>query len=406
LAWRSLQSVVPTLSRSHRSLSNALLLVTELYPPAVGGTPVLFDNLYSRLPGWDVTVLTGGEKPHRAVDERGVRVVRRPGAQTHWGVLHPRGLRRHWQIARDIARLTRGRQAIVHCGRALPEGFAALVSRRVYGGPPYVCWTHGEELAYARTSRELTLLLSKVHRGAAGFIANSHNTRRMLEAIGVAEHRIQVIHPGVDPERFGPSAASSDLRRRLAPAGGLVLLSVGRLQRRKGHDAVLRALLRLGGSADAMRYVIVGDGDERPRLQQLAADLGIQQHVTFVGEVSDSELPSYYGAADLFVHPNRDDRGDIEGFGIVFLEAAAAGLPVIGGNSGGVPEALEDGVTGFLVDERDPWELVRKIRLLAESEDLRRRLGDAGRARVVREFTWDRAAARLMAVHNALDLVA
>ena len=116
-----------------------MLLVTELYPPAVGGTPVLFENVYSRLPGMDVTVLTGGEKWRRDADERGIRVVRRPGRQTHWGVLHPRGLHRHWQVARDIAQLTRGRRAIVHCGRALPEGLAALVSRRLHGGPPYVC---------------------------------------------------------------------------------------------------------------------------------------------------------------------------------------------------------------------------------------------------------------------------
>ena len=383
-----------------------MLLVTELYPPAVGGTPVLFENVYSRLPGMDVTVLTGGEKRRRDADERGIRVVRRPGRQTHWGVLHPRGLHRHWQVARDIAQLTRGRRAIVHCGRALPEGLAALVSRRLHGGPPYLCWTHGEELTYARDSRELTFLLSRVHRGAAGLIANSHNTRRKLEAIGVAAHRIRVIHPGVDPERFGTSAAGSGLRQRLAPAGELVLLSVGRLQRRKGHDVVLRALAHLGGVAGGMRYVIVGDGDERSSLEQLASDLGVHRQVVFAGEVSDRELPSYYGAADLFVHPNRDDRGDIEGFGIVFLEAAAAGLPVIGGNSGGVPEALEDGVTGFLVDGRDAGELARKIRLLTESSDLRRRMGDAGRARVVREFTWNRAAARLMEAHSALDMAA
>ena len=155
-----------------------------------------------------------------------------------------------------------------------------------------------------------------------------------------------------------------------------------------------------------MRYVIVGDGDERSSLEQLASDLGVHRQVVFGGEVSDRELPSYYGAADLFVHPNRDDRGDIEGFGIVFLEAAAAGLPVIGGNSGGVPEALEDGVTGFLVDGRDAGDLARKIRLLTESSDLRRRMGDAGRARVVREFTWNRAAARLMEAHTALDMAA
>jgi phosphatidylinositol alpha-1,6-mannosyltransferase len=395
------------LSPTHPSLeSAAVLLVTELYPPAVGGSAVLFENIYSRLPGVDVTVLTGGASGAPDSAETGVHVVRRPGGLAPWGVLHPRGLHRHWRSAADIARLTRGRRAVVHCGRALPEGLAALLSQRLYGGPPYVCWTHGEELSYARSSRELTLLLRLVHRHAAGVIANSHNTSRLLQEIGVAARDIRVIHPGVDPQRFRPSIESRILRRRLAQDGELVLLSVGRLQRRKGHDLVLRALAHLGSAAGRLRYVIVGHGDERARLEQLAAECGVSGRVTFAGEVSAGELPSYYGAADIFVHPNRAERGDIEGFGIVFLEAAAAGLPVIGGNSGGVPEALEDGVTGFLVDGEGHLDLARRIDALTRSTETRRQMGQAGRARIVRDFTWERAAAHLMAAQEALGMVA
>jgi phosphatidylinositol alpha-1,6-mannosyltransferase len=132
----------------------------------------------------------------------------------------------------------------------------------------------------------------------------------------------------------------------------------------------------------------------------MVGELNLNDCVTFVGEVSRDELPRYYAAADIFVHPNRVDGADVEGFGMVFLEAAAAGLPTIGGASGGVPEAVEDGQTGFLVRGTDATELAATIRTLAESPEMRRRLGAAGRMRVRRQFNWDDATARLSAVHD------
>jgi phosphatidylinositol alpha-1,6-mannosyltransferase len=151
-----------------------------------------------------------------------------------------------------------------------------------------------------------------------------------------------------------------------------------------------------------LRYVIVGGGEERPRLEALVDQLDLRERVRFEGMVSDEDLPKYYAACDVFVHPNRLEEGDFEGFGIVFLEAQATAKPVIGGRSGGVSEAVADGESGFLVSGTDVVELADVVRRLACSADLRRRLGAAGRARVESAFTWDVAAKKVRALHDKI----
>jgi phosphatidylinositol alpha-1,6-mannosyltransferase len=375
----------------------ALVLVSELFPPAVGGSAVLLENVYSRLEGVAATVITD----RRDGAERGlIRVVQVPMASGQWGVTDLRSLGRHLRVAAQLERECRGRPSVVHCGRALPEGLAALMLRRAWHGPPYLCWTHGEELEYVARSRELSFLLTRVHRGAAAVVANCRNTAERLQSVGVPSGKIHVVYPGVDAQHFTLSRARASIRRRFAADGEILLLTVGRLQRRKGHDLVLAAMDALRARLPHLQYVIVGDGEERARLEGIVASTGLGARVHFVGAVKDEDLPDYYASADIFVHPNRIDAGDVEGFGIVFLEAAAMGLPVIGGRSGGVPEAVEDGVTGLLVSGESPTELAAAIEKLAGSETVRRRLGDAGRLRVERRFTWDRAAREIESIHR------
>jgi phosphatidylinositol alpha-1,6-mannosyltransferase len=266
----------------------------------------------------------------------------------------------------------------------------------------YLCWLHGEELGFASTSRELTWLARRVYRRAAVVIANSQNSKDLLvRDWGVPESRVHVVHPGVDADRFSPDADGTALRAQVAPRGEIVFLSVGRLQRRKGHDLVLRAMAQLRQTNPDVRYVIVGDGPHQAQLETDAGALGVTDIVRFVGPASEADLPKWYGASDVFVMPNRSDGVDFEGFGIVFLEAAAAGLPVIGGRSGGVPEAVDDGVTGRLIDGGDLGQLVAAMRHFADSSAERRLFGTRGRARVVQAFTWDRAVSRLLAADTS-----
>jgi phosphatidylinositol alpha-1,6-mannosyltransferase len=287
----------------------------------------------------------------------------------------------------------------VHCGRLLPEGLSASLAA-LTGAPRYTCWAHGEELSCMGSSRELRLLASHVCRHATMMLANSRNTALLLKKYGASDDKIRVVHPGVDGERFRPHADGSTGVRRSWGAWRTVLLTVGRLQRRKGHDLVVETLTRLGQAASDVLYVIVGEGDERPRLERLVRDRGLSSRVLFAGAVPASQLPAYYAAADIFVHPNRVDGVDLEGFGIVFLEAAASGLPVIAGRSGGVPEAVADGETGLLVGGADVAELECAIARLTDSPSLRRTLGEAGRRRVLRDFTWQRAADLVRDIHS------
>jgi phosphatidylinositol alpha-1,6-mannosyltransferase len=375
-----------------------VLLLSELFPPAVGGSAVLLAGIYSRLP-LDVLVVTDAVTSPGAVEERRgrLRVVRRAIATRRWGVFDVTGVGHHLRVAWYTRTL--GAKSIVHCARALPEGLAAAIARTA-GGPPFVCWTHGEDLVSASTSRELSSLTKWVYRRAAAAVANSRNTARLLLDIGVPKDKIEVVYPAVDASRFHPGVDGRHLRRRLSLHDDTVLLlSVGRLQRRKGHDVTLGALSQVGGEVPRWHYAIVGDGQERKRLERLAADYGVADRVTFVGEVDDEELPAWYAASDIFIMPNRVDEGDIEGFGIVFLEAAAAGRPVIGGDSGGVPEAVERDETGLLVDGTNPQAVAEAIRALASAPHVRARLGQAGRDRVIRRFTWARAAEQVRSLH-------
>jgi phosphatidylinositol alpha-1,6-mannosyltransferase len=364
-----------------------------LFPPAVGGSAVLFQGIYSRLANTDVVVLTDGPPiaPESARRAGPLRILTRPLATRRWGVLDPKGLWQHLRVASQVRGLLSRRDGLVHCARALPEGVAAMVAR-LCGGAPYVCWTHGEDLASAMTSRELTFLTRCVYRVAAAALANSRNTATMLAALGVPEHKIHIVHPAVDADRFHPRVDGSLVRRRYAGSGDILLLSVGRLQRRKGHDVAIQALAALRDRLPNLRYVIAGDGEERARLEALAAAHGVQDRVFFAGTISDDDLPAFYAASDIFLLPNRVDDGDIEGFGIVFLEAAAAGKPVIGGDSGGVPEAVERDVTGLLVDGASVAAVAAAIADLATSEERRGRMGLAGRVRAHRCFSWQRAA--------------
>jgi phosphatidylinositol alpha-1,6-mannosyltransferase len=282
----------------------------------------------------------------------------------------------------------------------IPEGLSALLSK-IFQPLPYVCWTHGEELAYAKRSRELSWLLQRVIAQSAAIIANSRNTAAALQALGAATDQVHVVYPGVDADWFKPNpAARARLRQRLAPRDELLLLTVGRLQRRKGHDLVINALADLTKTGQSVRYVVVGDGAERNRLEALAAAHNLRHVVTFEGAVPRERLADYYAAADVFVHPNRVDGDDFEGFGIVFLEAAAAGLPTIGGATGGVPEAVQNGTTAFLVSGTDVVELSDVIRRLVESPSLRSSMGEAGRRRILTGFTWQRAANLVSQLHQ------
>jgi phosphatidylinositol alpha-1,6-mannosyltransferase len=376
------------------------VLLSQLYPPAVGGSAVLFQNIYGRLAHHGVSVVTDCDiSPGVDGEHGGVYVNRRRFATRRWGVLGLGELRDHLRTVRALRSVSFHSRTLIHCARALPEGVSTLLGSFLHRWR-YVCWAHGEELTTAELSREFAFLIKRAFSAAAAVIANSYNTRRLLEGIGIRREQIAVVHPGVDVSRFTPKVDSSWLRQRYAPHGAALLVTIARLQRRKGHDHAIKALAALRQHVPNVHYLIVGDGEERRRLETLAEQCGVRGCVFFTGTVRDVDLPAYYAAADVFLHPNRICQADSEGFGIVFLEAQASGKPVIGGRSGGVPETMIEGKTGLLVSGEDVAETAAALRRLVEDRELRSQMGQAGRKHVARAFSWDVAARAVENVHR------
>jgi phosphatidylinositol alpha-1,6-mannosyltransferase len=372
------------------------LLVSEIFPPVHGGSGRWFWEIYRRLPR-EQHVIAAGQHPQQEQFDRShdLRVHRLPLRFPAWGLRSWSGLRSYLGTARRLARLVKDEGVrMIHCGRCLPEGFAVWLLSW-WSGVPYACYVHGEDVTTAATSRELSWMVKRVLRGARFLIANSRSTRDiLLRDWSLPPERVELLHPGVDTHRFTPAARDPAIRAELGWGNRPVVLTVGRLQKRKGHDQMIRALATIRQRVPDVLYVIIGDGEERTVLDRLVKELAVPGHVQFVGEVDDARLIHCYQQCDLFVLPNRREGSDIEGFGMVLLEAQSCGRPVVAGDSGGTAETMRPGETGLVVPCDGPDELARvMLELLARPDELAR-MGEAGRRWVVQEFDWEALTSR------------
>jgi phosphatidylinositol alpha-1,6-mannosyltransferase len=198
---------------------------------------------------------------------------------------------------------------------------------------------------------------------------------------------------GTDPEMFSPARDTRALRARWGAGDDPILLTVARLVPHKGQDTGIRVLAALAREFPRVRYVLVGDGHDEPRLRSLARSLGVQNRVVFAGALSEDDLPEAYATSSVYLGPSRiDSEINAEGFGISFLEASASGLPVVAGDSGGVRSAVRDGETGIVADPSNVDELAGHVARFLRDDDLRKRFGAAGRRAVLDHFNWDRVA--------------
>jgi phosphatidylinositol alpha-1,6-mannosyltransferase len=380
------------------------LLISEIFPPQNGGSGRWFWEIYRRLPRRDFFIAAGTDPRQDEFDQtHDLRLARLPLALPSWGLCSLPSLRGYWRALRELRRLVRAERVhAIHCGRCLPEGLMAL-ALRVWYGIPYGCYVHGEEVNYATTSRELSWLARQVLARADFIIVNSRNTARLLQdEWHVAPGRIHLLHPGVDTQRFVPSPPDPLLRDRLGWGQRPVLLTVGRLQRRKGQDQMILALEAVRRTHPDVLYAILGDGEERGYLEELVARTNLHRHVQFLGELNDEDVIRCYQQCDLFVLANRQVGKDIEGFGMVLLEAQACGKPVLAGESGGTAETMRIPETGVVVPCEGPDLLAARVtELLADRQRLER-MGEAARSWVVENFDWtplSRQAAALFEVH-------
>jgi phosphatidylinositol alpha-1,6-mannosyltransferase len=313
-----------------------------------------------------------------------------------WTTTSPPGFREKVAFTfSGIAEAQRTRPVLVigtHVGVAR---VAALL--QVVWGIPYLVLAHGDEVWGTAPSYVL--------RGAEAVICVSRFTAdRLIDRHGVDSGKIRLLPPALDPGLLRAPIPPERVIERHRLHGRRVLLTVGRVTRRgryKGYEVVIRALARIRAALPNVVYVIVGDGDDRPRLEGVARELGLGDAVQFAGDVEDAWLPAYYRSCDLFVMPSRvrlDDPCEGEGFGIVYLEAAAFGKPAIAGRDGGSAEAVLDGVTGVLVDPSDPEAIAQAALDLLRDDARRTTLGERARERVWRDFTRERFRQRLAAI--------
>jgi phosphatidyl-myo-inositol dimannoside synthase len=372
------------------------LIVTNDFPPRQGGIQSFVHALALRLPADSLTVYAPKWDGAAEFDSRQpFEVIRHP---TSLMLPVPSVTRRAVAIAKH-----RGAEAVVF-GAAAPLGLITPALRRA-GVTRAVAITHGHEAGWAALPGARNLLRRIGDATDVVTYLGEYFRVRLSRALSPdAAARMVRLAPGVDAAHFRPDPdAGAAIRERYGLAGRPVVVCVSRLVRRKGQDTLLKAWPEVQKKVPDAALLIVSGGPYSAALHKLAERTRLTPSVRFTGPVPAAELPAHYAAGDVFAMPCRTRRGglDVEGLGIVYLEASAAGLPVVGGDSGGAPDAILDGETGYVVPGRDTGALAgRLVALLTDPADARA-MGEKGRAWVERDWTWDLAAARLLALIDA-----
>ncbi|KAF2780626.1 glycosyltransferase family 4 protein [Streptomyces sp. OM5714] len=375
------------------------LIVTNDFPPRPGGIQAFLHNMALRLDperlvvyastwkrgreGAEATAAFDAEQPFTVVRDRTTMLLPTPGATRRAvGLLREHGCTSVW------------------FGAAAPLGLMAPALRRA-GAERLVATTHGHEAGWAQLPAARQLLRRIGESTDTITYLGEYTRSRIAGALTpAAAARMVQLPPGVDEKTFHPASGGDEVRARLGLTERPVVVCVSRLVPRKGQDTLIRAMPRILAAEPDTVLLIVGGGPYEKDLRRLATETGVAASVHFTGPVPWSELPAHYGAGDVFAMPCRTRRGglDVEGLGIVYLEASATGLPVVAGDSGGAPDAVLDGETGWVVHGEDPNESADRITTLLADPELRRRMGERGRTWVEEKWRWDLLAEHLKAL--------
>lgn len=368
-----------------------ILLLSWNFPPTLGGMEYVVENLFLglRRRGHEVEVAA----PHAAQEEAqpGVHRAARPGLAAYV----------FFALRQGAALCRKARPDVIVCGSVVPAPAAFLLSR--WFRCPYVVLVHGSDVLHPGFVYQRAIRFLLAH--AARIAANSAQTRSLLQQRGFRTGPVDVVHPGVKVEAFAaePPHGAEDILREAADRP--VLLSVGRLIKRKGHLPFIEEVMpRLVERFPDLLFLVVGEDAKQSlvhterlhdQMARRVVELGLQRHVRLLGRLpGEADLVKLFFRADVFVLPGLEIPGDMEGFGIVFLEAALGRTPTVSTRVGGVPEAVVDGETGLLVPPGDADAMTEAITRLLTDDALRERLGRAAEARARRDFSWDSICAR------------
>jgi glycosyltransferase involved in cell wall biosynthesis/peptidoglycan/xylan/chitin deacetylase (PgdA/CDA1 family) len=395
---KSTPAPLPDRRSVNRSTNVRCLMVATTFAPIHGGSAVVYENLCRHMPAGSCRVLTAstsyqtqqeiaGWREHDAAQNFPVDripLLRAPNMPppankmvSLWRLV-AHDLPLYTQVLYKAARLVRRHDINLICVGELVTGtWLGIALKRLFGCK-LVIYVHGEELT-TRTAGRLGRKRKEFLMAADKIVSVSAFTCDVMSGLGVPAESMVLIQNGVDIDHFTPGERDPELIERHRLQGKQVLLTVGRLVSRKGADMAVRAMKRVVQHRPDVHYLIVGDGEIRAELEQLIASEGMRDWVTLVGKVSDTDLLRYLRLCDLFLMPNRTmPDGDTEGFGLVFREANACRKPVIGGRAGGVVEAVEDGVSGLLVDGGNPDEIAAAIERILSDPALAERLSEGG----------------------------
>lgn len=353
-----------------------ILLITTEYPPFKGGVAHYYSHLIKYWPDNNLTVLSNNNNE----------------------LINPEAKILKWRKAfRELLRRARRKEFdYLLVGQILPLGLVAWPLSFLFNFR-YAVFLHGLDFSLAVKGGRKRWLSRLILRRADSIIsANSFVGRQAEEFIGHSKKKTIVINPGLGSVPTAETTTIDYLKKQYSLTDKKIVLSLGRLVRRKGFDYSLQAFKKINN--EDWIYVIVGKGPDEEYLKQTARELfgdNYSQKIIFAGEASEAEKSAWMELFDIFLMPSRNIAGDYEGFGIVYLEANAYGKPVIAGRSGGVGDAVIDGLNGLLVDPDDIGDISRALTVLLSDGELRQRLGTAGKMRAITDFSWQHQAEKL-----------
>jgi phosphatidyl-myo-inositol dimannoside synthase len=363
------------------------LLITIDFPPQKGGVATYLSNVCQNLDRAKIVVLANKYDGSEHFDHKqDYKIIR---ARLFCRFFWPAWLRTLRQAKKVIRREEIEQILISH---VLPMGYIALLLKL-----PFIVCLHGYDVLSAQKTPWKKYWLLKILKQSKAIIVNSKFTENEVLKLGIYADKITIIYPcpNIKPEDLN-SQERQTLKTELELHGKKVLLSVGRAVSRKGFDKVIEALPEVLKQVPNLVYLLVGNGKRYlDDLEVLAIQNQVLDHVTICEDIPDTNMPSYYDMADVFIMPARQIGSDVEGFGIVYLEANAFGKPVIAGKSGGASEAVIDGQTGILVDPENVSQIAKAIINLMTDQEYAMKLGANGKARVADEFQWSKQVEKL-----------
>ena len=364
-----------------------ILLVTNDFGPRTGGIETFVIGLLERITGHHVIVFTSSQGETSAYDQDwldkfGVQVLRDKSK-----ILLP-----SWRVTQNVKKIvTESDIDVVIFGAAAPLAFMSKSLRKI-GVKKIIALTHGHEVWWAKVF-PFNLAIKRIGASVDHLTYLGEFTRKAISKTLSEKSRNKLVRiaPGIDTAHFIPRADGFEKRVELGLQDKKIIISVGRLVHRKGQDKLIEAMPTILSKIPNAHLLIVGEGPYKNHLDKLAKKFSLEESVTFVGRILYDKLPTYLSAADLFAMPSRSRFFglEVEGLGIVYLEASACGIPVVAGNSGGAPDAVIEGVTGLCVDGTDVDQVAHAVIEVCSNAERASHMGAAGRNWIVDQWRWD-----------------